>query len=87
MIVSISDNGPGIPEEERAQIFDAFHSSKGQGGTGLGLAAASKIVSELGGHIEVQSVVGQGTTFHIRIPTRQAAPADSEKTHGPVSGG
>jgi signal transduction histidine kinase len=86
-IVSIRDNGPGIPEEERAQIFDAFHSSKGQGGTGLGLAAASKIVGEMGGHIEVQSVVGQGTTFHVRIPTRSAAPTDSDKTHGPGPAG
>ncbi|MGD2108363.1 MAG: ATP-binding protein [Phycisphaerae bacterium] len=81
--VSVRDNGPGIPEEERARIFDPFHSSKGHGGTGLGLAAASKIVSELGGDIEVQSELDQGTTFHVRLPTTYGGPGDSDETHGP----
>lgn len=82
VVVAIHDNGPGIPEKEREKIFDAFHSSKGHGGTGLGLAAASKIVGELSGHIEVQSVVDEGTTFHVRLPASPARPSDSEKTHG-----
>jgi len=68
VVISINDNGPGIPKEEINRIFDAFHSSKGHGGTGLGLAAASKIVRELRGTIEVQSAVGSGTTFHIKLP-------------------
>ncbi len=83
VIVSISDNGPGIEPEERDKIFDAFHSSKGQGGTGLGLAAANKIVTELKGEIEFESVVGEGTTFHIKLPIESAGPADSDDTHGP----
>jgi signal transduction histidine kinase len=80
---SIGDNGPGIPPEERDRIFDAFHSSKGHGGTGLGLAAAKKIVSELNGVIEVESVVGEGTTFHVKLPAVHVRLADSDKTHGP----
>jgi len=80
---SIGDNGPGIPPEERDRIFDAFHSSKGHGGTGLGLAAAKKIVSELHGAIEVESVVGEGTTFHVKLPAVHVRLADSDKTHGP----
>jgi len=80
---SIGDNGPGIPPEARDRIFDAFHSSKGHGGTGLGLAAAKKIVSELNGVIEVESVVGEGTTFHVKLPAVHVRLADSDKTHGP----
>ena len=81
--LSIGDNGPGIPPEERDRIFDAFHSSKGHGGTGLGLAAAKKIVGELNGLIEVESVVGEGTTFHVKLPAVHVRLADSDKTHGP----
>ena len=67
-VVSVIDNGPGIEPEIRDRIFDAFQSSKGQGGTGLGLAAAKKIIDELGGKIEVDSTVGEGTTFSIKLP-------------------
>lgn len=81
--LSIGDNGPGIPPEDRDRIFDAFHSSKGHGGTGLGLAAAKKIVTELQGLIEVESVVGEGTTFHVKLPAVHVRLADSDKTHGP----
>lgn len=81
--LSIGDNGPGIPPVERDRIFDPFHSSKGQGGTGLGLAAAKKIVSELNGVIEVESVVAEGTTFHVKLPAVHVRLADSDKTHGP----
>lgn len=82
-VLSISDNGPGVPAENRERLFEAFESSKGHGGTGLGLAAARKIVDELGGSIEVESAPGEGTTFHVKLPT-QAARTDSEKTHGPA---
>ncbi len=81
--LSIGDNGPGIPPEDRERIFDPFHSSKGHGGTGLGLAAAKKIVTELDGTIEVDSTVGEGTTFHVKLPAVHVRLADSDKTHGP----
>lgn len=84
--VSISDNGPGISPEERAHIFRAFHSSKGHAGTGLGLAAAMKIVAEMGGRIDVESELGTGATFHVRIPTKRAEEdGDSDQTHGPAA--
>ncbi len=79
---SVSDNGPGIPEEEKDKVFDAFHSSKGHGGTGLGLAAAKKIVNELSGRIEVESEPGEGCTFHVVFPGSDLRLADSDKTHG-----
>lgn len=84
--VSATDNGPGIAVEDRDRLFRAFHSSKGHGGTGLGLAAAMKIVSEMGGRIDVESEVGQGSTFHVRIPTRRSDDdGDSDQTHGPAA--
>jgi signal transduction histidine kinase len=82
-VLSIGDNGPGIPPEERSRIFEAFHSSKGQGGTGLGLAAAKKIVAELNGAIDLESTLGEGTTFHVKLPGVHVRLADSDKTHGP----
>lgn len=85
--IAIGDNGPGIPEKERKRIFDAFHSAKGQGGTGLGLAAARKIVQELHGTIDVESVVGEGTTFHIKLPLDADDATDTDGTHGPAVAG
>ncbi len=74
--VAVSDNGPGMPSETAAKVFDAFYSSKGHAGTGLGLAASKKIVLEHGGQITVESTPGAGTTFRIRLPL-QSAPAES----------
>ncbi len=81
--VVITDNGPGISSEEQQHIFNAFHSSKGHGGTGLGLAAAKKIITELNGTIEVESAIGEGTTFRVMLPIKHGDPVDSDKTHGP----
>ncbi len=69
-VLSVEDNGPGIAPQDCKRIFDAFQSSKGQGGTGLGLAAAKKIVQEHHGRIEIESTVGQGATFHVRLPVK-----------------
>ena len=66
--IEVSDNGPGIPPEEQALIFQPFHSTKGQKGTGLGLAAAQKIVEEHKGRITLTSASGQGATFTIHLP-------------------
>jgi signal transduction histidine kinase len=83
VVVSIGDNGPGIEPEMREKIFDPFDSSKGHGGTGLGLAAARKIMSELGGRIELQSTVGEGTVFRVHLPLERRDLPDSDDTHGP----
>jgi len=66
--VSVSDNGCGIPEDKLAKVFNAFFSTKGSRGTGLGLAVTSKIISEHGGKIDVKSKVGEGTTFTFIMP-------------------
>jgi PAS domain S-box-containing protein len=64
----VSDNGLGIEEEARKQLFNRFFSTKEAGGTGLGLCVTDKIVSEHGGHITVESTPGKGSTFIIVIP-------------------
>ncbi|NUP88957.1 MAG: GAF domain-containing sensor histidine kinase [Candidatus Sumerlaeia bacterium] len=72
IIVRVADNGTGIPEEILKKIWEPFFSTKGKKGTGLGLAMARKTVEEHGGHISVLSVEGEGTTFTIILPRRQA---------------
>lgn len=79
-IISVTDNGPGIEEEELSHIFEPFHSTKGHGGTGLGLAAARKIVRECHGELDVQSRPDTGTTFTITIPVQQTQIINSEET-------
>jgi two-component system NtrC family sensor kinase len=67
--VDVSDTGIGIPAENLAKIFDPFFTTKEVGrGTGLGLAVCYGIVTEHGGTLEVESVVGRGTTFTIKLP-------------------
>jgi signal transduction histidine kinase len=83
VVISIRDNGPGIDPEMQERIFAPFDSSKGHGGTGLGLAAARKIVTELNGRIEFESAVGQGTVFRVHLPLERKGQPDSEDTHGP----
>jgi len=68
ILVSVEDNGVGIPPEARQQIFEVFYSTKGNRGTGLGLAVTKKIVEEHGGTIVVESAPGQGSRFTIRLP-------------------
>jgi PAS domain S-box-containing protein len=70
VIVVLADTGGGIPEAIRARIFDPFFTTKAVGkGTGQGLAIARSVVVEKhGGAIEVESEVGKGTTFTIRLP-------------------
>jgi signal transduction histidine kinase len=66
-VVAVADNGPGIPAEKLKDIFKPFHSTKGKG-MGLGLAICREIVEAHAGRIEVESAVGQGTTFTVRLP-------------------
>ena len=66
LVVSVRDNGPGIPEDLRANLFDPFVSSK-PSGSGLGLALVAKIVSDHGGLIEVDDRPGR-TEFRLHLP-------------------
>ncbi|MFH1921009.1 MAG: ATP-binding protein [Planctomycetota bacterium] len=66
--VTISDDGPGIPEELIDRVFEPFFSTKADYGTGLGLSITFGIVEKLGGRIDVQSEVGEGASFTVRLP-------------------
>lgn len=71
--VSIHDTGCGISQNDLKQIFDPFFSTKtGSGGTGLGLSITYGLISELGGRIEVESEIGRGTCFIVKLPLRIA---------------
>ena len=66
---SVSDTGKGIPEEIRGRIFDPFFTTKDVGqGTGLGLSISYEIVKKHQGELMVESVVGRGTTFTVKLP-------------------
>lgn len=83
IVISVTDNGPGIPPDQRARIFEPFHSTKGHGGTGLGLAVARKIVGELSGSIDVAAPADGGAEFVVRLPAALATESAGE-TMGPA---
>ncbi len=66
--LSITDTGSGMSEDVLAQIFEPFFSTKGDKGTGLGLATCYGIVKQAQGHIDVESRIGRGSTFTILLP-------------------
>jgi two-component system NtrC family sensor kinase len=84
MVLQVSDNGPGIPAEERSRVFEPFHSTKGHAGTGLGLPVAQKIVEEHGGRISIRSTPDGGTMMRVVLPISGDVAAESEKTFGPA---
>lgn len=70
--ISISDSGPGIPEDKLKRIFDPFFTTKQVGeGTGLGLAICFSILEKIGGNLSVESVAGKGATFTVTLPSEQ----------------
>jgi signal transduction histidine kinase len=74
--VSITDTGHGMTEAVKRRIFTPFFTTKPSGvGTGLGLSICQRIVSSFGGDISVESELGRGTTFRVRLPAAPAATA------------
>jgi PAS domain S-box-containing protein len=67
----VSDNGIGMDQETREKAFSLFFSSKGAEGTGLGLFIANNIAQKHGAHIDVESELGKGTRFVVKIPRKQ----------------
>jgi len=78
VVFTVTDEGVGIPQREIERIFERFYRvdkarSRGTGGTGLGLAIVRHVATNHGGSVEVSSVEGEGSTFVLRIPSRQPA--------------
>ena len=73
VIIEVSDNGLGIPQEDLVRVFERFYRvdrsrSREMGGTGLGLSIVKHVAQVHGGSIEVSSTPGEGSTFRLRIP-------------------
>ena len=84
VVLEVVDNGVGVPPSMMGHMFELFHSTKGNRGTGLGLAVARKIVEEHDGLITVRSQPREGTTFTITLPVYQQSLGDPAHTHGPA---
>lgn len=92
--LQVRDQGIGIPEEEQGQLFQRFYRAGNQGaqqvrGAGIGLAVVHDVVRRHGGVVEVASVVGEGSTFTVRLPLApqaldEAPPEGHRQPHGPA---
>lgn len=82
VLLEVSDTGEGMPEEVRERCFEPFYSTKGKGGTGLGLAMVYGVIRRHDGAIDVKSIQGVGTTFLIRLPIKLAK---GKEVSAPVS--
>ena len=67
VVIEVEDTGPGIPPEHLDRIFEPYFTTK-EGGTGLGLALAHKIIQDHDGSIRVEGGVGEGATFVVTLP-------------------
>jgi signal transduction histidine kinase len=84
ILLEVRDSGQGIPEADLARIFDRFYRTKSArnsttSGTGLGLAITREIVQRHGGDLSVESELGIGSTFRVRIPTEHLAPDPADR--------
>lgn len=70
VVVEVIDNGPGIPEIDRARVFDPYFTRKADG-TGLGLSIVASVVADHGGTVSVEATMPRGTKFTLRLPVRR----------------
>lgn len=83
-VIEITDNGDGIPDEIKNRIFEPFFTTKPVGkGTGLGLSISYSLIKQHGGSCVVESTLGGGTTFIIRLPLK-ASPANEKSNHAGI---
>lgn len=80
VVISVIDNGPGVPRDRREWIFEPFNTTKGMRGTGLGLAVTKRIVEDHHGEISVQDTAGGGATFRVVLPADPAHLIDPSAT-------
>jgi signal transduction histidine kinase len=85
VLIEVRDNGPGIPDEELAYIFESFRSGSSRGGTGIGLAIVKSIVEAHGGGVSAQNLPGGGASFRLWLPRQGPAP-DAARDAGVTAG-
>jgi len=88
VVLSVSDSGVGIAKDDIEHIFEPFYTKKkmGRSGTGLGMTLVWGAVEDHDGHVDVESVVGEGTTFTIHFPATQEEPCESEEVPDDIGG-
>lgn len=82
VMVIVADNGHGMSQSFQKRLFEPFNSTKGYGGTGLGLVVTQKVIDEHGGKITVESAEDKGTTITLILPTQQQDNTNPGDTHG-----
>ncbi|MGE0490011.1 MAG: ATP-binding protein [Vulcanimicrobiota bacterium] len=89
--LTVRDTGVGIPADVCARIFEPFYTTKKNHGTGLGLSTVHTLITQVGGHIHLDTVPGEGTAFELFMPTvqsrRQLAPSLRSTSQGPYQKG
>lgn len=79
VIVTVTDSGPGIPQQHLSKVFDPFFTTKGQGeGSGLGLTVARRIIRKFGGNIRIDSIEESGTSCIVTLPLTPTSPSPKE---------
>ncbi len=85
VVVDVSDTGTGMPEDIRKRCLEPFFSTKGERGTGMGLAMCYGIVQRHGGKLDIESASGEGTTVRITLPVAVAEAVSEPRRPRPVS--
>ncbi len=87
VMFSVSDTGPGIPEASQSRLFGRFEQAEGpqrRAGSGLGLAICRELVTLMGGSIELESRLGQGSSFRVRLPLAELAGDEAPALAAPL---